>query len=206
MSFSYDPTNTSDLAFSGEWNNTVDMLGRRGIPFDQTRTHSELGTFSATYKLDEYKATCKPFWSISRMWNSIMILNMATTYQNSFISVYGWTVEPLIEYHIVENFCAPLSVSNKISLGTHEIDGVEYKVIKGIRVNKPSIKVTATFVQIFSVRQTSSMEGTVAISKHFELWESLGVTLGKFYDVSFSVEGINNSGRYNFSKLEVSVQ
>lgn len=193
-----------DLSFSGNWSDAENMLARRGIPFNRTQTYAELGTIEAIYDVELF-ASCDPIWSISSLWRVLMNLDLSEAYQNSFISVYGWTVDPLIEFYVVESSCTGVSSSNKESLGVHTIDGVEYEVMKGLRVEKPSILGDTTFQQIFSIRRSNSNAGRVAITKHFELWDSLGVTLSKFYEVSFVIEGINNSGTYNFSKLELNI-
>jgi endo-1,4-beta-xylanase len=74
--------------FSGEWRGIENYLARRGLNYNQTKKHQEIGEFFTNYKCD-YKPSSES--------------------GNSYLSVYGWTVEPLIEYYIIEDWrnCAP---------------------------------------------------------------------------------------------------
>ena len=69
--------------------------------------------------------------------------------------------------------------------GTIEVDGSIYDIYENTRVNQPSIVGNTTFQQYFSIRRDVRDSGTINISKHFDKWESLGMALGKMYEVSF---------------------
>jgi endo-1,4-beta-xylanase len=112
----------------------------------------------------------------------------------SYLSVYGWTKSPLIEYYIVESWNNYNPSSGAAELGTFESDGGIYKIYKTERVNKPSIEGTTTFWQFWSVRQEERTSGTITLSKHFSEWEKNGLVLGDFYEVSFVTEGYAGSG------------
>ena len=73
------------------------------------------------------------------------------------------------------------------------------------RVDKPSIKNNTTFPQFFSIRKNTRTSGTMQVSEHFKKWESLGMKMGKMYEVSFVVEGYQSSGSFDFKELEVNV-
>jgi endo-1,4-beta-xylanase len=177
----------SGALFSGEWSGILNYLARRGLSYDQTRKHQEIGRFFTTYEC-EYK----PSGSSG----------------NSYLSVYGWTVNPLIEYYIIEDWRNWIpSMSGGATLkGTFSINGGTYDIYENTRVNQPSIQGNTTFQQYFSIRREVRDSGTINISDHFEKWESLGMKLGNLYEVSFVVEGYQSNGTFNFKALEVLVK
>lgn len=158
--------------FSAEWSNINNILFRKGKRFNETQTHQQIGNISITY---------------------------GATYQpngNSYLTVYGWTVDPLVEYYIVDSWGSwrPPGASPK---GTVTVDGGTYDIYETTRVNQPSIKGTATFKQYWSVRTSKRTSGTISVSEHFKAWERLGMTMGKMYEVALTVEGYQSSGSAN---------
>ena len=70
-----------DATFSAEWNDVEDFLARVGLDFNQTQTHDQIGTISAEFahpKTDDGGLT--------------------------YIGMYGWTVEPLREFYILDDW------------------------------------------------------------------------------------------------------
>jgi endo-1,4-beta-xylanase len=159
-------------AFSAQWSNINNALFRKGKKFNRTQTHQQIGNISISY---------------------------SATYQpngNSYLCVYGWTVDPLIEYYIVDSWGSwrPPGASSK---GTFSMDGGTYDIYETTRVNQPSIIGNTTFKQYWSVRTSKRTSGTISVSEHFKKWESLGMTMGKFDEVSLTVEGYQSSGSAN---------
>lgn len=115
---------------------------------------------------------------------------------NSYLSVYGWTTEPLVEYYIVETFGTynPSSAAGSQSLGTVETDDGVYDVYQTQRVDQPSIQGTATFTQFWSVRREKRVGGTVTVKAHFDAWEAAGLTLGTHDYQIVATEGYRSSG------------
>jgi len=111
----------------------------------------------------------------------------------SWLSVYGWSINPLVEFYIVEN--SDLKYITKLKpKGTAVIDGCAYNFYDELRVEKPSISGVKTFRQYWSVRTSKRAKGIVSITEHFNAWEKLGMNLGSIIEISFAVEGIQSSG------------
>jgi endo-1,4-beta-xylanase len=176
----------SGALFSGKWEGILNYLARRGLGFDQTKEHQEIGTFYTTYNCN---------------------YNPSTASGNSYLSVYGWTVNPLREFYIVEDWrnWIPSMAAGATLKGTIEANGSIYDIYENTRVNQPSIVGNTTFQQYFSIRRDVRDRGTINISEHFNKWESLGMEMGKIYEVSFVIEGYQSSGSFEVTALDVTV-
>jgi len=173
--------------FSGEWSQIENYLARRGLGFNQTQKHQEIGSFLANYKCN---------------------YNPSDSTGNSYLSVYGWTVDPLVEYYIIEDWCRwiPSMDKNATFKGTVEVNGGMYDIYENTRINQPSIKGNTTFQQYFSIRRKKRSSGKINISEHFKKWETLGMKMGNMHEVSFVVEGYKSSGEFEFTDLSLTVK
>ena len=91
-----------------------------------------------------------------------------------YIGVYGWTVNPQVEYYIVDDWYSKPSenyVGEKF--GEITVDGATYTIHAYLRQQEPSKSGTSTFVQIFSIRKTPRQCGHIDISAHFKKWDEL---------------------------------
>ena len=176
----------SGALFSGTWMNVENYLARRGLGYDQTQDHQEIGTFHATYDCG---------------------YNPSAASGNSYLSVYGWTVNPLKEYYIIEDWrnWIPSMDAGATLKGTINVNGSIYDIYENTRVNQPSIIGNTTFKQYFSIRRDARDNGIINITEHFNKWESLGMEMGKMYEVSFVVEGYQSSGSFEFKALDIIV-
>lgn len=168
-------TLNSGGTFSCQWSNIGNALFRKGKKFDSTKTYQQIGNISFDYGCD-YKPN-----------------------GNSYLCVYGWTKDPMIEYYIVDSWGSwrPPGGSPK---GQIQVDGGTYDVYEATRVNQPSIEGNKTFKQYFSVRTQKRTSGTISVSEHFKAWEKMGMKLGKIYEAALNIEGYQSSGSANVYK------
>lgn len=113
---------------------------------------------------------------------------------NGYLSIYGWTTNPLIEYYIVESFGSYDPSSAASQKGSITVDGSSYKILETTRTNQPSILGTSTFQQYWSVRANHRSSGSVDVGAHFNAWAGLGMNLGSHDYQIVATEGYHSSG------------
>jgi len=155
--------------FKCKWNNSGDAIFRTGKNFDEHLKHSQIGCIEVDYGIS--------FFSQG----------------GSYIGVYGWTLEPLVEFYIIEN--GALSFTNYLNHKARvSIDSGTYKIYEFDRIKQPTIIGINNFKQYWSIRTNNRLSGIVTVSEHFKAWEKLGMPLGTIYEIAFAVEGIQSSG------------
>jgi len=183
-----------DAKYSASWTEANDFLARAGLTFDKTKTPDQIGTISAEFA--ETKTEVPMEGKTSKI----------------YLAVYGWTVTPLAEYYVIEDYGdfvpgpAASDGSPRTHQGTITVDGGTYDVWSLAVKDKPAITGDhEDFNQYFSVRQVRRQCGHVSVSEHFSKWASLGLPLGKLEETMFLMEAQNNSGTVSVTTATITV-
>ncbi|HEY9060526.1 MAG TPA: glycoside hydrolase family 11 protein [Pseudobacteroides sp.] len=172
-------TLTGGSTFNCSWSNINNILFRTGKKLGSTKAWQDYNGIAIDY-------TCN--------------------YQpngNSYMAVYGWTEDPLVEYYIIDSYGTWKPPGNNIpSKGTITVDGRTYEVYQNSRTG-PSIKGNTTFQQYWSICTSKRTSGKITVSDHFKAWEAKGMKMGKMYEVSMVVEGYQSSGKADMTKMDL---
>ena len=123
-----------------------------------------------------------------------------TSNSTAYLSVYGWTTDPSIEYYIVESWerFNPIT-SGVIPKGSITTDGSIYDLGVLFRYGWPTGLTT-----YYSVRRDQRTSGTVDVSKHVEGWVNVGLNIGTGWDYQIvACEGYHSVGHCNVTVSEV---
>lgn len=120
---------------------------------------------------------------------------------NSYLCVYGWFRNPLVEYYIIESWGTwkPPGHQKKSSFETEE---GKYDIVQNSRTGA-SIDGNTTFQQYWSVRTEKRTKGVITVGDHFKAWENAGMQIGQFYEVAFNVEAYESGGGSADVKMQI---
>jgi endo-1,4-beta-xylanase len=116
--------------------------------------------------------------------------------------IYGWLLNPLIEYYIVENWFGHRHKTATYK-GQISVDGGTYDVYWEQRSNAPNYTgKNADFIQWWSVRTSPRESGTISLAKHFKAWRNMGMSNGELQNVVFYVEpDVWHNGSYSHGTI-----
>lgn len=143
----------SNGTFKANWSNNQDYLARVGFRYGDNGPGKDHNDYHYTV---DYKYTKQG------------------TASYGYIGVYGWTVDPQVEYYIVDDwYSQPNEQYVGAKFGEITVDGATYTIHAFLRQQEPSKTGTSTFLQIFSIRKTPRQCGHIDISAHFKKWDEL---------------------------------
>ena len=193
----FGPNQGGGAAFRTEWNNPNDYLGRVGFFMNKGKSYADYKNLYADY--------------------NYMRSENGTGGGYSYVGIYGWTKDPLIEWYIVEDWFGEGILESLRILGTYKgdfitSDGVEYKIYRNERPAGSGniLGDGKAFPQYFSVRQRANttpcvpMCGSVAITEHFEKWDTFeDMKMGSdLYEVKFLIEAGGGTGWFEANYLK----
>ncbi|GAB1316873.1 Endo-1,4-beta-xylanase [Madurella fahalii] len=134
-------------------------------------------------------------------WNSESVDTLKTvvyngtwsTTGNAYLSLYGFTSNPMVEYYILENYGSYDPSTTAEKKGSVTSDGEVYN-IHTRRFILQDLEGARLIHQVLSIRQTKRTAGTITPKNHFDAWRNLNVTLGKHDFAVLATEGYRSSG------------
>ncbi|RAL13186.1 glycoside hydrolase family 11 protein [Aspergillus homomorphus CBS 101889] len=113
------------------------------------------------------------------------------------LAIYGWTLNPVTEWYIVESHGSGTPGNGHI-LGQVNSDGGLYDVYSLPYRNVPKIYGVTNFDQHWSVRRSHRTSGTVDVAAHFRRWKEMGLDPGTPIFQMVTLEGFSGKGYLNF--------
>ncbi|KAF4566367.1 Glycoside hydrolase, 10 [Pleurotus pulmonarius] len=173
-----------------------------------TYTNGAAGQYSVQWSGNAGNLVGGKGWNPGNSNRAISYTGTYTPNGNSYLSVYGWTRSPLIEYYVVESYGSYNPSSAASQKGTVTCNGATYTILQTTRVNQPSIDGTQTFQQFWSVRNPKknpggAISGTVDVGCHFQAWAAVGMNLGTQHNYQIvATEGYQSSGSSSITVSE----
>ncbi|GJP94015.1 hypothetical protein AnigIFM59636_000744 [Aspergillus niger] len=114
------------------------------------------------------------------------------------LAIYGWTLDPVTEWYIVESYGTGTPGNGDI-LGQVESDGGVYDVYSLSYDDVTEIYGVTSFKQYWSVRRVHRTTGTVDVTTHFQRWKELGLDPGSPIFQMVTLEGFEGKGSLSFT-------
>ena len=165
----------SNGTFKATWNNSMSYLGHVGYYYSSASAVSHTDkNFAADYNY----------------------VKSGSGGQYNYIGAYGWTVQPLVEWYIIDDWFGnePAIPKWYKKLGSIDVDGSEYTIYVSGKVQQPALTGKADFVQVWSVRKTNRQKGHMSLQSHFKLFDSLlhgqseHIPIAENYNTSFTLK------------------
>ena len=168
--------------FSASWSNVFNWVGGKGWNPGGPLVVSYSGTFLSSENQNSKRAN---------------------------LMLYGWTHDPVIEYHVVESYGQynPSSCdgNNNLSTGSFQSDGVTYDLTYCLHVSQGE-----SYLRYFSVRNPplpwGEVSGTITAANHFDQWAKDGMDLGTHDYMMLAVDAYDvdadSSGSLNLTVID----
>jgi len=175
-------------AFRAEWNNPNDFLGRVGYYWNKGKPYSDYQNLFCDFNFERSPN--------------------GTGGSYSYIAVYGWSKNPMIEWYIVDDWFGDGIITPEVmggnaqKKGEFSTDGEVYFIYQATRpAGSGNIEGHKNpFPQFFSIRQSRRQSGTISVTEHFKAWEKNGLILGtNMYEAKFLVEAAGGKGWFDAS-------
>lgn len=164
-------TLTGGGGYKCEWSGNNVVIFRTGQRFDETKTYAELGAITIDFGVN---------------YRSDGIVS---------VGVNGWSVDPLIEFHILESWETDyFNPGENPAKGSVVIDGSIYDLYEYIQESIEPIRGNKTYKQYWSIRRETRTSGIISVTEHFKAWENIGMGLGNMLETAFAVRGLQSSG------------
>jgi hypothetical protein len=177
-------TTYSVPAFSGSWNEAGGYLGRLG------------------YEWGGFGSDPGPYETHGTIIAQFVSNKTGTAGQYSYVGMYGWSVDPCVEWYVVDDSFnnMPINPGGTTNEGEVDIDGGTY-----IMYTRPTTGSGGTrcegvtnWIQYYSVRKTARRCGQISLTAHFDAWKGLGMELGNLLEAKIIVEVGGGTGRVDF--------
>ena len=182
-------TSFSVPAFSASWGpNSGDVLARIGFDWgDSGKTYDQYGPITAQFA--ETKSGSGGGYS--------------------YIGVYGITINPCVEFYIVDDSydAMPIKAYASSGLGSAKIDGETYTFWDSETAGTGDSACSKMgWHQYHSVRQTARSCGQISVTEHFKAWKAVGLSLGSLVELEVLVEVGGGTGSIDFPIANVLIE
>jgi hypothetical protein len=149
-----------------------------------SQTVNSDGTFSVTWQGGNYNFVGGPGWNNGNV-NRKIGYNVSADGGASYITLYGWSRNPLVEYYILQRWTYDPSAGATQGT-TFTSNGTTWTTYRSQRVNQPSIDGTKTFYQYWSKPSQQKALGQnheIIFADHVAAWAASGWNLGNLNDL-----------------------
>ena len=120
---------------------------------------------------------------------------------NSYLALYGWTSNPLVEYYIVETTALqPQQRRHQQGHGQHQREHLRHSVTPCATTPRRWRAQDLRAVLERPAAELRSSGGTIDTGAHFDAWARAGMNLGAFsYYMIMATEGYQSTGSSNIT-------